>query len=293
MTERDIFKEYFKKWVVYLTLLCVALSSQQPFKLNGQGCCRMLEEDESQRTRTATIVAGASVIALVGGIACLTCCSSSHHKKHSHSSSDSNAYYPSSRYDSYGQSHDSYGWHHHDSYGSHQSHHSKKSSHSSSHHSSHSVGGVPRGLHGDPDPQFLQRGADDGNLPAHTPRVARSKQSKEADQMTGVFVSHPSLSTTGKGKLTAFVQMPDGTTQVLGTLPFSGTAGSSLSYGPFTQKGNYVFRVSVEEGAVLPSHTKVGSVEVHVNGATVESRDFFAPAQGAGRYEPTPCECRL
>jgi len=133
----------------------------------------------------------------------------------------------------------------------------------------------------------------EGTLATRSKRVGRMKQSKESNQITGVFVTHPSLSNTGKGSVTAFVQMPDGTTQVLGSLPFSSSSGSSLAYGPFHQKGNYVFKVSVDEGSVFPSHSKVGSVEINVNGSTVESRDFFAPAHASGRYEPVPCEYAL
>jgi hypothetical protein len=287
-------KEYLKRWIAYFTLCCVVFASQQPAKLIAEDCpCILVEPEDACRTRTATIVAGATIIALVGGIAYIAF-GSPCHKGHSHSSnscsSSSYSYdppFPSySSYSSYSYSSDSYGRRHHH----HHRHH--RHSHRSSDYSSDSsfwTGSGYSAYHSASDPQIFERNAE-GNLPARSRQLACSKKSKETDQISGVFITHPSLSSSAKGSVTAFVQMPDGTIQVLGSLPFSASGGSSLAYGPFTQKGNYLFGIRIDEGATLSSQTKVGSVEVNINGSTVESRDFFVPAHSPSHYEPTPCE---
>lgn len=304
----DVFKkEYLKRGIAYLTLCCVAFASQQPSKLVAEDCpCILVNQQDAQRTRTATIVAGATIIALVGGIAYIAF-GSPCHKGHSHSSSSSSSsscYSPnhpnhcsySSDYSSY--SCDSYGdhhrhHHHHDHHHHHNHHrHSESLSYNSSDYSFFSDSDESA-YHSRSDPQILEHNAE-GNLPAKRIRqLARTKLSKETDQISGVMITHPSLSASAKGSVTAFVQMPDGTTQVLGSLPFSASAGSSLSYGPFTQQGHYLFGIRLDEGTTLSSQMKIGSVEVNVNGSTVENRDFFAPAHAPCHYEPAPCAYHL
>lgn len=293
-------KEYLKRWIAYFTLFCVVFASQQPAKLIAEDCpCILVNQEDACRTRTATIVAGATLIALVGGIAYLAF-GSPNHKGHSHSSSSS--YSPS--YSSYSYDYDppfskpsySYSGYSSNSYsgdsdGRHQRRHHRHSNRSSDYYSFF-TGSNESAYHSASDPQFEERNAE-GNLPARSRLLARAKKSKETDQISGIFTTHPSLSASAKGSVTAFVQMPDGTTQTLGSLPFSASAGSSLSYGPFTQKGNYLFGIRIDEGTMLSSQTKVGSVEVNINGSTVESRDFFAPAHSSSHYEPAPCEYSL
>lgn len=294
MTNRLSTKEYCKRWLIYLTLSSMVLAFAQPAKLSAQECCKIVEEEDCQRSTTAKIVAGASILALVGGIACLTCCTS--HKNHSHSSSKNGSYSYGDSYDSYGHGGDSYNrsWSEYDksSY-EHQGHyHSDYHSSHSHHHDSAFREKVGNEIHPKSDPQFFQRDLE-GNMPARIRKLARSKALAESVSITGVFHTHPTHSLSAKGSATALVQLPDGTTQILGTLPFSSTSGASLCCGPFVQKGTYLFRLTVDEGTYLSSYTKVGSIEVNVNGSKVENRDFFAPAQVSGHYEPVPCEYSL
>jgi hypothetical protein len=285
-------KEYLKRWIAYFTLCCVVFAFQQPSRLMAQDCrpCVLVDQEDACRTRTATIVAGATILALVGGVAYIAL--GSGHKCHSHSSSSSSSCSPSSYSYCYSPCYSSYSY---DSYGHHHHHHHNH------HHHSHSYSSRSSDYYGDDffidsealnnrnltsDPQLLASEVRSRQLP-------RNKKSKETHQISGVFTTHPSLSATTKGSVTAFVQMPDGTTQVLGSIPFSASAGSSLAYGPFTQEGNYLFGIRIDEGSILSSQTKVGSVEVHVDGSTVESRDFFAPAHSPSHYEPKPCEYSL
>lgn len=278
-------KEYLKRWMTYFTLCCVVFVSQQPAKIIAQDCAGIfVSEEETCRTRTATIVAGVSLVALVGGIAYLAC-GSGHCHSHSssgHYSSSYSSYDPPFPSSSSSYSSDSYGRHHHH-------HHHRHSRVSGSGYSSFFSSGSSDDYHSSSDPQIFERDAE-GNQPARIRQLVRIKKSKDVEQICGVFTTHPSLSALTKGSVTAFVQMPDGTTQILGSLSFSASAGSSLSYGPFTQKGNYLFGIRIDEGTMLSSQTKVSSVEINVDGLTVENRDFFAPAHSSSHYEPTPCE---
>jgi hypothetical protein len=278
-------KEYIKRWIAYFTLFCILFTLSKPSQLCADECPYMLDseaefpcvdQERAWRERTARIVVGATAVALVVGVAILACSSSSSH--HS-SSSSSSSYSRDSYYSSSSCSHR----HHH--------HHHRHHHHSSS---SASIVGISKvGPRRATDPQFYERDSLEGNLPARSRQLVRVKNSQDLNQLSGSFTTHPSLSTSGQGSVTAFVQMPDGTTQILGSLPFSSSTGSSLSYGPFTQKGTYLFGISLDGGISLASQSKVASVEVNVNGSTVESRDFFVPAHSTANYEPSPCEYTL
>lgn len=278
MTGLAFTKENCKRWIAYFTLFCVIFSFQKPSKLYAEneqccGTCVLVNQEDAQRSKAAKFVAGVTLIALVGGVAYFAFGNSCH--KHHHSSSSSSSY----RDHSYSNSHDG-SYYSDDSHSRH--HHSHRHPNSSYSNFSYSGSSIL-------EPTLRE---DDGfAMPLESNfQLPRIKKSQETDQITGVFVTHPSLSSSSKGSLTAFVQLPDGTTQTLGTLPFSANGGSSLSYGPFTQKGNYVFRMRLEDGTALSSSTKVGSVEVQVNGSTVECRDYVVPAHASRHYEPSPCE---
>ena len=289
------YRQYLKGWIAYFTLSCMLMTSQ-PCRGYAEECypegnCSgiFIDEDDANRARNAKIVVGATLIALVGGVAYLAFGggSSHKHKKHSHSHSRSS----SCSHDSY-YSHSSHHSHHHHHHRSH--YYSDYSDYYSSNFYSPFYESLADGIdyHSKSDPQFFERTAE-GNLPARCRRLPRLKKVKEAEEITGVFVAHPSLSESSKGHITAFVQLPDGTTQILGTLSFSASNGSSLSYGPFTQKGHYLFGVRVDGVTGVSSSMKVGSVEVNVNGSTVESHDFFVPAHVPSHYEPAPCRYSL
>lgn len=280
---------YFKEWTAYFLLCCVVLTSQQPAQLIAQdGTCILMEPGRDEwRSKTATIVAGAATVAVIGGIAYIALGSSG--GCHSHSSSSCSSSYSNYNppfFSSSSYSRDSYGHHHH-----HHHHH-----HHSNYYSSFSSGSSSGfEYHSSQDPQIFERNIE-GNQPARTRYLAaRNKKSKkeEADQISGVFTIHPSLSASTKGSITVFVQMPDGSIQNLGNLSFSANAGCSLTYGPFKQKGNYLFGIRLDQGATFSSQTKVCTVEVHLNGTIVECYDFFAPAHASTYYEPTPCEYSL
>lgn len=274
--------EKLKRWIAYFTLFCLLFCSQPLSKLYAENepCCDtciLVNQDEARRTKTAQFVAGVTLIALVGGVAYFAFGNSSCH--HSHSSSCSSSSYGSNSYSSsYGDR--SYSSDYSRSDRHHGRRHSRSSEYSASFWDSSSSNGTSDITNVDGFEMPLE-----GNF-----QLPRINKSQEADQITGVFVTHPSLSPSSKGSITAFVQLPDGATQTLGSLSFSSNGGSSLSYGPFTQKGNYVFGVKLDEGIHLSSHTKVASVDIQVNGSIVESRDYVVPAHAPRHYEPSPCE---
>lgn len=314
-------KKYLKQWIAYYSLLCLLLTSQVPSKIfadepyvdepcsfvNEPCSCVLIDPEAARRTRVATVVAGATVIALVGGVAYAVFGSSGHkhhHSSHHHSSCHSYGYDSSCRSTYSDSSSDDCSSHHsqhsHHSHHSHQSHHSHSSPWYSDYSPSHYYSCNPNSIFSennvssfgsDPaivaDPQFLER----GNLPLRGRRLGRTKASKESSELSGVFVIHPTLSESHQGSITAFVRLPDGSTQTLGSLPFSSRTGSSIPYGPFTEKGTYTFGIRIEEATSLPS--KVGSLEANVNGSTVESYDFFVPVHPPAHYEPHPFEYTL
>ena len=122
---------------------------------------------------------------------------------------------------------------------------------------------------------------------------SRSSQdfSKTANVLSGLFTSH--LSTAGQGSITAFVHLPDGSTSILGNISLSGNTSSSIPYGPFNQLGTYSFGIRVDEGTVLPAQTRAGSIEIDVNGSTMQKYDVILPANPPAHYEPNPFTYQL
>jgi hypothetical protein len=297
MTFRTSEKKF--KQIVYCILLVVFFASQIRSQVSADTCiCN--DEEDACRTRVATIVAGVTILALVGGVAYFAFGRGSCRRHHSCSSS-SCSYYSSSSYrytnadpvlhssssssssDSSRHNHRRRHHHHHssssDSYlFSHNDTRSWSSSSSSS--SLNRLG-----------PQLSEAYLKDGQIPkvgdfvAHNRRAACFCHSKDSMKLGGRFISHPSLS-TAQGHFIAFVQLPNGMTEDLGRIPFSGSTSSSLSFGPFDEKGTYAFGIRLEEGASFPTQTKIGSIEVTLNASTVQSAEFLVPSHSPSNYEP-------
>lgn len=256
-------------WIRYIVLVCVTCMPHVTPSIHAQHCqAIIIDQEECQRTKTATIVAGTTVFALLAGAAVVACCcsgskncSDSHHHHH----------------------HDSYNNHHHHHHRHHHHRHSSRCSNDCCFYSSSNV----LDKHSANDPQFLERPFPDEQI-IRSRSLTHLKKNKQSRQIAGMFKTHLIPSRSAKGQATAFVQLPDGTTESLGKLSLSNTSPSSISFGPYTQKGDYTFGIRLEDNIQLPSSSKIASVEVSLNGLTVESRDFFIPAQAPARYEPMP-----
>lgn len=312
MSNQVFKKESFKQLVSYFLLCCLLFNSQMPARLFADACsciedpcsciedpcsctadscsCMLVNQQDARRARIANIVTGATIVALVGGVAYAAFGSSGH--RH-HSSHNSSSYSNNSDNHYSHHSHHSSSRHSDDSYASnHNSEYSPSSYYSSNPYSIFSENDASSfsGNSSQPftNPQFLDRGSvpflDEGNLPARARKVPYTKDSKSSNQLSGVFISHSSLSTPNQGSFRAFVQLPDGTLEVLGNISFSNSASSSLSYGPFTQKGSYAFGICVDEGTELSRQVKVG-LEINMNGSTVQNAEFFVPAHPPINYE--------
>ncbi len=305
MFSKVLKKKYLKQVVAYFSLLCMCLSSlptkvfSEDFCCENSGCAVLVNQEDAQRTKTATIVAGATIIGLVAGVAYMAF-GADHHKHHHHSSYSSSSYYTnfdpifdysssSSKSDSYRYSDHSHGY----------SEYSPSDYYSYNPYSIFSENNVSSFSGGSDyseltDPQIFERRDSEGNRPARGRQLARSKgskgskNSKESSQLSGLLTSHPTLSPSGQGSFTAFVQLPDGTTQVLGHLSFSGNGGTSLPWGPFNHKGTYAFGISLDEGTPVATQTKIASIEIHIDGSTVQSGEFLIPSHAPAHYEPTP-----
>jgi hypothetical protein len=96
-------------------------------------------------------------------------------------------------------------------------------------------------------------------------------------KLEGTFFSctHPSGQAKGNG--TVFVQSPDGTTHFLGHLPLDGNMEMCVPCGPFHEPGTYVFGMQLDEGASICSQTRGASVEIKIDGSSVQRYDFIIP----------------
>lgn len=278
MDHRVYQKDYLRQAVAYFSLLCVLFSSYTPSILLADDDSMFVDEECEMRTRRARILAGVTVVVLAGGIA-YAISSSSGKCHHHYSSYSSSCYSDYSSYSYYSSSCSDHSHHHH----SHDHSSYTYSSYPSSIFSYNDVStfsGSTR--HFGRDPQYMERGI-------------RSKDSQDSSSTThplsGVFIANGSG--VGQGSITAFVQLPDGTRHILGSIPFSGHSSSSLPYGPFNQLGTYTFGISVDEGTILPAQARIGSVDIDVNGSTTQSHDFNVPSNPSTNYEPPPCSYTL
>jgi hypothetical protein len=208
------------------------------------------------------IAGGVSVIALVGGVAYLAFGRSSGHDRHSSHCCSSSCSSRSVPYSSYSSSS------------------SSSNSNSSSSYSSSSG-------FGSSDPQYFERGR---STPYQAKKIVSVSSSKKNVRISGHFFTYPASSDSSRGSVMAYVRLPDGTVEDLGSLSFSPSFSSSLSYGPFKQSGTYFFGIRVEEGSAFASQIKIGSVEINCNDEVVKKHDFFVPAHSPPSYEPAPFE---
>lgn len=254
MTNKINYNLRLNHWVAIFSLLCLLFNSLFPHKLSAQYCpqapCILIKEEDKERRKTAKIVAGATLIALVGGVAYFALASSSCHGHHS--SSSSNYYYD----------HDS---HFFDSY--------------------YSQNFRP----------FIRQKTLDFVPSKGKHRFNRKdslKDLNESNEISGTFIAQSVMSSSDHGSMTAFIRLPDGSTQTLGTIDLS-SRGSSIPYGPFTQKGTYAFNIKLEDAIPFTSNVKVGTIEIEVNGAKIENHDFFVPPYPPSNYEPAAFEYTL
>jgi len=275
-------KEYLKQALAYFTWLCVLLSAYAPAQAQGDLC--FTENDDRRRwTKTAYFVAGLTVIGIAAGIACLAN-SSGHHKHHVRYSGDSSIdnYRPYSY-----SSHSSYS-----SYSDHSSSYSDESRDHHHHHRHHHSGyysSNPYSIFSENDVSSWSGGSDFHRADRAFTRGKMHKGTVSRDAagedkaLSGQFIGHACAGQ--EGSLTAFVQLPDGTSHSLGNISGNG----SFSYGPFYQKGTYTFGVSLDRGNGLPSQMKMGSIQIEVDCSTVQRHEFTAPPHAPANYEPAPC----
>lgn len=252
-----------KNTITYFAWFCVLFCTVSASCARADVCVMENGEDE-RRTRNAYLLAGLSILAIGGGIAALAS-ASGHHKHHVSSSSSSCSPY---RYSSSCSSSSSSHHHHHSSSHHHRHHHHHSSSLLSSWSSSSSS--LPYSTQG-LDPMF-------------------AVQPQEEVKVSGLFVAQPCSVENSYASISPFVQMPDGSTRSLGSIPL---AGGSLSFGPFDQKGSYTLGVSLDQSLDVSSQTKIASVEVQVDGLGVQKHDFYVPPQASANYEPSPCYFRV
>lgn len=226
------------------------------------------------RMSTATVVAGATVIALIGGVTYAILGSSCGRNHHGSCYSSSNDYS---------------GYSHHNNH--HHHHHHNSDHHSNKHRRSHFPSSYYTGSHssGIKEDMFIDGPQGPERVIVAARNNLKKQAAKEAKEISGLFFSQPCYSGNGQGSMTAFVHLPNGTTESLGTIPLTTSSGSSISFGPYKKKGMYSFGIAIEDTGTHSSQYKAGSVELKVNGSTVEMHDFFAPANAPTNYEPCPC----
>lgn len=283
-----------KNAIAYFAWFCVLLSTYLPAPVRGDLCVTADDELE-RRNRTAFVVAGLTVIGIAAGIVFLTT-ASGHHKHHERYSAMSSVdnYRPYSYSSSY-HSHSSSSHSHSSSSDSYSySDYSSDHHHNSHHHHHHHSGyysSNPYSIFSENDASSWSGDSDSYNsdrlaIRTKSSKTALSKSAaREESSLSGQFIAHSSSGQ--EGNLTVFVQLPDGTSRSLGTASLSGNA--SLPYGPFHQKGVYTFGASLDQGNASSSQMNMGSIQIEVNGSTVQKHDFTAPPHAPASYEPAPC----
>jgi hypothetical protein len=293
MQNQRIFKKnHLTQLFTYFSLFCVLFFSHLPSSTLSADTNLILDDECERRAQMSRILTGVTVVAIAGGIAYAVSQSGGHGHHHSSDSSSSSSS-SSSSYSSSSQCYPStscYSYSSSDSsdYSSRSSSSYSSSSYDRSNYNSINKSNVSNFSRNDrrhrrTNPQYMER-AKKGATIAHD-------SSSMANQLSGLFMSH--FTTSGQGSFTAFVQLPDGSMRVLGSIPFSGNTSTSLPYGPFNQVGTYTFGISVDEGTVLPIQTKIGSIHLDVNGSTVQSHEFSLPSHPPANYELSPCSYTL
>lgn len=277
-------KQYFKHAIAYLAWFCAVLTVSLPAPVQGDLLITN-DEDKCCRTRTAYIVAGLTVVAIAGAIAWIAS-ANGHHRHHTHSSGASSVdnYRPYSSYSSYYSYYDSYDYSERSDRHGHDHHH---------HHDRHSgdYSSNPYSIFSDND---VSSWSGSSESERRDNRVIRSRVCKgghtktmrdEEQSISGHFTTNNYDPSDQEKSMTAFVQLPDGTSQTLGTLSGHG----SVSYGPFHQKGTYTFGLCMDKPNTTPSQLKMGSVQIQVNGSEVRRHEFTAPGYAPANYEPAAC----
>jgi hypothetical protein len=281
-------KECLKQLMICLVWFCTVATTCLPSSAYADLCLADNCEPEQFRNRTAYVVAGLTVIGLAAGIACLAT-SSGHHKHHSHCSCSSiDNYRPYSSSCSYSHSHCHHSYSDCSCYSSDYSSYSDDSCHRGRHHHHHSRSSDRSSYSHFSRNEYSDFDTGSGSN-FFTARGKVRPHSKEENSLSGHFIGHNNAGQSGT--VIPFIQLPDGTTQSLGTLSLSGNG--SIPYGPYNQKGTYTFGVRLDQANDSTSPLKLGSFQVEMNGSTVQKHDFSAPPHCTKSFEPSPFSCQL
>lgn len=282
--------EVLKHFIVSFGWFCAIFTTYLPAAAYGDLCVTDTCDSETFRSRTAYVVAGLTVVGLAAAIAAMAC-ASGHHKHHSRCSglSSIDNYRPYSS--SCSHSHHSHS-HCSSYYSDCNSYYSDCSRDSDHHHHHHHSGSYDSNYYSDfhrnERSSFSSDGSDSPSINLLTARGKTNHSShgitEEKSALSGYFIAHNSCGQ--EGNVTPFIQLPDGTTQSLGTLSLSGNG--SIPYGPFNQKGTYTFGVSLDQLNESNGQLKLGSFQIEVNDATVQKVEFSAPPHARNNYEPAP-----
>lgn len=240
-----------KKIMSYSLLVCFLCTFPlTQLKAENPPECPCQTKEDIQRSKTAVVVAGVTVVALVGGVAALAFGGCGHH--HSHYSPS----YSSSSYSSY-SSESSYSYPSSYSY-------SNDYSHSSEYYSHYGSGYNEDNLI---DDRITRDNKSEGKpTKSHSHQTkSLSTASKEEIQLTVNFTSL--FSNSSKVNYTPFVQLPNGSTQMLGALS-SSDKNQTLTFGPYHEKGTYHFGVSVNSSN---SNIQLANINVTLDGKTVQN----------------------
>lgn len=253
-----MFKRIFStRMIGSLVLSCfIFYVPMTPLRAECPQKCAPATEEDIHRNRVATVVAGTTLIALVGGVAALAfgghhC----HHSSNSSSGSDATYSYTEDPYSEDYSEYDDYDYDH------------------------------PSRLYEDEidDEDILDDGlvhdefADGGQKQLYSIRCKKHCRSLKTDhQLTITFTS---LSTThAKGNCTPFVQLPDGSTHMLGTLSLSGK-NQTITCGPYHAAGTYHFGMMTDGcGSSIQNIPLVG-VCVTLDGETVQNETLSSHAK--------------
>lgn len=283
-------QKYFRQAVAFFALISIVTPTPSPaqYVAECQQCtpeCIVVTPEDKTRGQVAAVVTGVSLAALAGIIACSACgCSGRNHSSSGYSyytpysywySGDSDdSSHKSYSHKSYSHSYDS--WQSVSGYSAFSENNVSSWSDYGSGYSSVNGSGFNGHINADP--------IGGGEFPVHHHHHSSKHKShyhrvktlchEESCQLSATFSTLPVRSCATKGAITPFVQLPDGSTETLGSIPLSETGTACISCGPFSQKGSYAFGLYVNGTA--PTNGKICRVEIKESGAVVQSGEFSA-----------------
>ena len=119
--------------------------------------------------------------------------------------------------------------------------------------------------------------ADLGNAAFPTEITTRKKKNipqLQTHTLSGVFSFRGLPTKINQGNLSLFIQLPDGSTQLLGQADLEHATYVTFPLGSFEQKGTYAFWVTLDQKTTPKMGSQIATLDLTVDGLSVEHFQF-------------------